>query len=255
VRDAVLDLLLGSTCALCGRPGRVLCVACAAGLPRGGVVVRPTPCPVGLAPATAAGEYDGPLKVLVNAHKERRQFALAGPLGLLLAGATAAQVARSGRRGDPWLLVPVPSRGRVVRTRGHDPMLRVARRAAAHLRAEGISARVAPVLRSVRAPRDQAGLGAAERSANLHGSMRCPPGAFTALLGRDGSGSGPAVVVVDDVLTTGATAREAQRALEAAGVPVAGVATVAATRRRTPAPGGLGAEDPGGCLPFCDPAR
>ena len=95
---------------------------------------------------------------------------------------------------------------------------------------------MAPVLRSVRAPRDQAGLGAAERSANLDGSMRCPPGASTALLGRDGSGSGPAVVVVDDVLTTGATAREAQRALEAAGVPVAGVATVAATRRRTPAP-------------------
>ena len=75
---------------------------------------------------------------------------------------------------------------------------------------------------------DQAGLGAAERAANLAGSMCCPSAACA------GSPATPpaAVVVCDDVLTTGATAREAQRALEAAGLGVAGIATVAATRRR-----------------------
>ena len=67
------------------------------------------------------------------------------------------------------------------------------------------------------------------RAANLAGSMAARPAA--------GDGPRAALVVVDDVLTTGSTVREAQRALEAAGLRVAGVATVAATRRRVDGPG------------------
>ena len=174
----------------------------------------------------AGGDYDGLLKAMVNAHKERRVLALAGPLGDVLA-AVAADLRAAVAPGRPVVLVPVPSRRAVVRARGHDPMLRVARRAAAVLRRGGTPAVVRPVLVSAHRVRDQAGLGAAERAANLAGSLRCRGGA-----GRRPPGPAEATFVVDDVLTTGSTAREAQRALEEAGVPVLGIAAVAATQRR-----------------------
>ncbi len=230
--DALLDLLLGSRCTVCARPGRVLCRACELALPRRPAPAWPTPSPAGLAPPLAVGEYAGALKLLVNAHKEERRFALARPLGDLL---SAAVEAHGGPPSDvPLVLVPVPSRGAVVRQRGHDPLLRVVARAAACLRAHGRPAHVARVLRVLRRTEDQAGLGAARRAGNLAGSMGCARIAGPWLAARAAQGDrGHRVVVVDDVITTGATVREAQRALEEAGVAVHGIATVAATRRRS----------------------
>lgn len=251
MRDALLDLLLGSTCAVCSRPGRVLCAACHDALPRTPYECRPSPSPPGLARPTAVGEYAGAVKSLVNAHKEGRRFALAAPLGDLLASAVLGH-SGTGR----LVLVPVPSRGAVVRRRGHDPLLRMTRRAARSLRGLGADAVVARMLRSARATRDQAGLGAADRADNLRGSLvgpRTPPA---------GLSGGVRVVVVDDVITTGSTLREAQRALEAAGVPVHGLAVVAATRRTRSVPAGPRPATTGpdvsvprrGSLPFSGPA-
>jgi predicted amidophosphoribosyltransferase len=165
---------------------------------------------------------------MVLGHKERRVLALGRPLGRQLAVAVAAAVA--GLPGDaPLVLVPVPSRAAAVRARGHDPTLTMTRRAAAELRSAGRPAVVGRLLRSRPGVADQAGLTAGERHANLAGSMACPASAVRRLrLPR------AHVVVCDDVLTTGATAREAQRALEVAGIPVRAVATVAATVRRAP---------------------
>lgn len=219
--DAARDLVLGSACVGCGAPGRVLCRPCSGMLPQGGRECWPTPAPLGLALPFAAGDYDGLLKALVNQHKERGVFALAAPLGDVLGAVTSDLLNQVGAPTGPVQLVPVPSRRAVVRRRGHDPLLRVTRRAARRLRDRGVDASVRRALVTVARVRDQALLDAAARAVNLHGCLRCR---------RRWTPSG-VVVVVDDVITTGATAREAQRALEAAGLPVHGVAAVAATRR------------------------
>lgn len=237
MHDAWLDLVHGGRCAGCGRPGRVLCPECEELLPDRGFPARPTPCPPGLAPCTAAGEYDGLLGALVVAHKDRAAFALARPLGHVLAAAVRRGVDPSVRT----VLVPVPSRPAVVRARGHDPMLRMCRVAARGLRADGLPVVVARLLEQRFAVPDQAGLDRARRTANLVGSMAVHPRVRRRLSGLEVP---TALVVCDDVLTTGATAREAQRALEEGGLPVSAIATVAATRRRwSPRPGRGGSEE------------
>lgn len=229
--DVAADLVLGSVCAVCARPGRVLCPRCRDALPRSGTEAWPTPAPPGLALPFAAGAYGGPLRALVIAHKERRAFALARPLGHVLAAVvsdlllSSPPAGASGARGVA--LVPVPSRRGVVRSRGHDPLLRLTRHAAVRLRRQGQPAAVHRLLRPARVVRDQAGLDAGDRATNLAGSLRAARAAGPGEPHRTG------LVVVDDVITTGATAREAQRALEAAGHTVLGIATVAATRRRS----------------------
>jgi predicted amidophosphoribosyltransferase len=167
---------------------------------------------------------------MVLAHKEHGVFALATPLGRVLAAAAAPALDQG-----VGVLVPVPSRPAVVRARGHDPMLRVTRSAARLLRRAGCRVRVHRLIEVRGAVLDQAGLDSGQRAANLAGSMtlRQRPRQRLARAGLPVS-----IVVCDDVLTTGATAREAQRALEEAGLRVRAVATVAATRKRLPpAPG------------------
>jgi len=234
VLDAGVDLLLGGVCVGCRRPGRALCRCCEAALPTGGRPAWPLPTPPGLAPPWAAGEYAGTVRAAVLALKERRVLALRAPLGGLLAGAATAALRAGpdrGRtpRGGPVVLVPVPSRPATVRARGHDPTLVVTRRAGRLLRAGGTDAVVVPLLRTRPGMLDQSGLDARARAANLTGSLRCPSPALRRLSRRRPAAR---VVVCDDVLTTGATAREAQRALEDVGLTVVAIAAVAATTRR-----------------------
>lgn len=176
----------------------------------------PIPAPPGLATVMAASAYDGGIKAMINAHKEQQRLALARPLGRVLASVVADLVPTGEIR-----LVPVPSAPSVVRRRGHDPLLRLTRYAADELRSRGRPATVVRLLYAVRRASDQTGLDAAARRANLSEAFRARP--------LDCPGG---VVVVDDVVTTGATAREAQRALEAVGLPPVAIAAVAATRRR-----------------------
>jgi predicted amidophosphoribosyltransferase len=112
----------------------------------------------------------------------------------------------------------VPSARRAVRERGHDHARRLAAVAA---RSAGLRSR--PLLVQARRTADQSGLDVAQRAANLQGALRA-----RARL------DGLPVVVVDDVVTSGATLAEATRALREAGADVRGCAVVAATARVRP---------------------
>jgi ComF family protein len=202
----LLDLVLPRDCAGCSVPGRTLCPRCAEALTARPAACGPTPAPAGMPPLVAAAAYDGVVRSLLLAHKERGRLALAGPLGRALAGAAAVH-------GRGLVLVPVPSSPASVRARGHDHARRLAQVAGRRL-----GVRAAAVLVQGRGVEDQSGLDAAARAANLAGALR-------ARRRLDGL----RVVVVDDVVTTGATLAEAARALTAAGADVSGAAVVAAT--------------------------
>jgi len=231
VLDEALDLFLGSRCVGCDLPGRMLCPGCRDGLSGRPRVAWPAPVPDGLVTPWVAEAYDGAVRALVVGHKDRGQWGHRRVLGDLLAQAVHGAAADLDP-AVPLLLVPVPSRPGAGRRRGYEATEALVRRAASRVRRERPSA-VAPLLVS-RGAADQAGLDAGDRAANMAGSMHCPSAAL-ARVGRRWSRAH--VLVCDDVLTTGSTAREAQRALEAVGLPPVAVAAVAATRRRA-GPGG-----------------
>lgn len=228
--DEALDLFLGSRCVGCDRPGRMLCPGCAGSLSREAAPAWPSPVPEGLVTPWAAEAYAGAVRALVVGHKDRSQWGHRRALGALLAASVRAATTGLDPR-VPLLLVPVPSRPGAARQRGYDATGALVRTAVRRLAGER-PAHLAALLVS-RGAADQAGLDAAARAANVHGSMRCSTSALARAAHRWPRAH---VVVCDDVVTTGATAREAQRALEAVGLRPVAIAAVAATRRRADDP-------------------
>lgn len=228
MRDVILDLVTGSECVGCARPGRMLCTGCRADLPTLARPCWPEPTPPGLVTPWSMVDYDGAVRAMIVGHKDRGQFAFRRVLAELLATAVRGAVPGTD---EPLVLVPVPSRPGSSRRRGYDPMGTLVRLAAVRLRAASYDVTTAPLLVSSRRVVDQAGLSAHERATNLAGSMSCPSPGLARLARRRARAR---VVICDDVLTTGASAAEAQRALRAVGLSPVAIATVAATRRRYP---------------------
>ncbi|WP_116244910.1 ComF family protein [Nocardiopsis sp. FIRDI 009] len=222
---ALLDLLLPQPCVACAVEPGPLCGDCLALLDRRPRRCAPRPgCP----PIWAAGPYAGYDRRVLLAYKEGGADVLAGPLG----GRLAAVYAATGWAGPDTLLVPVPGRGPPWHRGGP-----VARLAEACLDRSGRSGRLAPLLRYRCRSRPQVGLGRAERLVNRVGVFVADPGsAGPRDVGSEGM-AGLRAVVVDDVLTTGATVAEATRALRRADVPVVGAVVLA---ERVPPPGGEG---------------
>ncbi|MEU7280781.1 ComF family protein [Streptomyces sp. NPDC045431] len=204
----IAGLVLPVACGGCGRARTQLCEECGRALygrPPGRV--RPVPEPAGLPVVHAAAPYGDAVRAVLLGHKERGVLGLARPLGLALAGAVRAAAASSAGVGaGPLLLVPVPSSRRAVRARGHDAARRIAWAAAAELRRTGTAARVLPLLRQRRSVSDQSRLDARQRLANMAGALEVVAGGGRVL-------AGGRAVLVDDLMTTGASLVEAARAV------------------------------------------
>ncbi|WP_028478770.1 ComF family protein [Nocardia sp. CNY236] len=205
----LLDLVVPVDCAGCGRPDLRWCIDCHAALAGPPVRVWPRGAP-GISCWTL-GSYAGPARRAVLAAKERGRRDLAEPLGVALAAGLA--VLRTA--GRPLVLVPAPSRAVAARRRGGDPVLRSARVAARCLP----DCWVLPILRMGHGVRDSVGLTPAERARNLRGRVVSVPVRSS---GREILQSAE-IIVVDDVVTTGATVHESVCALVRAGLHACGV--------------------------------
>ncbi|MFD3591870.1 ComF family protein [Nocardia sp. NPDC058640] len=212
---ALLDLVLPDRCGGCGVAGEQWCAGCAAELGRGPVRVRPRADP-GI-PCWALGPYEGAGRRAVLAAKEHGRRDLADPLGLALAHA----LVRLRAPDRPLVLVPAPTRSVAARRRGGDPVARSAVSAARWL----IDCRTASLLRMGSGVRDSVGLTPAQRAHNLRGKIiaSTDPAQWARVDAK------AQVILVDDVLTTGATACESTRVLSRIGiVPRAVLVTCAA---------------------------
>ncbi|WP_374927762.1 ComF family protein [Kytococcus sedentarius] len=245
---AVGDLALPRACAGCGEPAVRWCTACLEGLV--GELGSGLVCGrLGGLPVWAAGDYAGRLRAAVAAYKdgERRDLrpllsrVLLPALGRALAAPEVAGSVEGGpaseRPGWPApgrvprvAVVPAPSRGPTLRSRGDDPVADLARAAVARWHQEqpgvldargGADVGVVRALRTVGRVQDQSRLTRAGRRRNLSGHVAVRRGAFASE--RPG-----AVVLVDDVITTGATIMACRDALRREGLPL--VAVVACAR-------------------------
>lgn len=182
-------------------------------------------------PVWALTPYTGPVRDVVVHWKDRGR----ADLDRLLAPALRRAAARLGPVLSPALdrpsvaVVPVPSTGAARRARGREPVAVLARAVAGGLHDAGVPARVVPALARRGPGRDQVGLGARARGRNLAGSVRMTRRGIRAL------GQRSICILVDDVLTTGATLAAVERVLEEWGHDVLGATVLAAT----PAPADL----------------
>jgi predicted amidophosphoribosyltransferase len=210
----LLDLVLPRECFHCAATGRLLCDACSRGFQR--EINFPPVAPIGSMPVKAACRYGGVTRSLLLAHKERGQPTLAAPLGRALAAAIR-QFTQLSPVAGVWL-IPVPSGRGVDRRRGSRPLAEIVRVTAGDLRSTGwrvgVSQPAAPARRRV----DQVGLSDVDRWRNLAAAMVARPFRLPEWM---------PILLVDDIVTSGATLSELDRAIRSVGQMPWGAAVIA----------------------------
>jgi predicted amidophosphoribosyltransferase len=207
----MLDLMLPLQCGGCGAPSTRWCAACASALqvrtdqPH---VITPRLDPG--VPVFSLGRYAGARREAIVAVKEHGRADLVAPLAAALRTGLV-RLLTWGAVDAPVTVVPAPTRRWAARRRGGDPVTRMARAASAQL--PGVT--VTSALRTRAFVVDSVGLSSADRERNIAGRVKV----LRAVAG--------AVVLVDDIVTTGATACESVRVLHAGGARVAAVLAIA----------------------------
>jgi len=198
VYSPLIDFVFPSSCAVCGQAPSPVCQGC---LPE--FSVRRSE--LEKTPVWYAHEYDEPIGKLLRSYKDDARTSLASTL----APALAAAVAEAAIETSPEVICLTPRNRANYKKRGFDPVVKLLSKSG-----DRPSQPIVSLLSWQRVASDQRSLGQAARARNLGGAMEAKPG-------------NSRVLFVDDVMTTGATALEAIRALRQAGYTVTGVCVLA----------------------------
>ncbi len=199
---SLIDLLFPSRCAVCESPGMNLCDTC-----RNLIVLEPREFLVAGLRVFTVTKYTSEISKILVAFKEKGQSALVAQLAQMLRLVTNNLPASE----SPSYLIPAPSRAENFSKRGFQPTLLIANAIAN----QNPGLRVLNCLRFSRSVSDQVGLSDTERLANLSLSMSLNQPV-----------TGRVCYLLDDVVTTGATAAEGKRVLSLGGATVGGVLAI-----------------------------
>ena len=212
------DLAFPGICVGCGTEGAPLCVRCGASLdarldePAGVPIGLPADIPEPLLQIDWCALFKGTVRDALHAIKYAGEQRLAQPLG-------AAVARRWGRVGvGAEVVVHVPVHAERRRQRGYDQAERIAAVAAQHLRLPHAAA-----LERTRATTAQFDLDRRHRRSNVRGAFGPRAAAEHHIRGRW-------ILLVDDVLTTGATLAASAEALLEGGAAAVSAITVARER-------------------------
>ncbi|MBO3101361.1 ComF family protein [Cellulomonas fengjieae] len=228
----LLGLLVPVECAGCGTQDVAWCPSCAARLAGG-----PWRCEDraprldrldgrGTLPVWTLTDCSGDVRRAIVAWKDRGRVDLTAAFAAALCAAGGALA--TDLAPVPLLVAAAPSTSAARRRRGGNLVDALAAGLGRGLSGAGLPAQPGAGLSRARG-HDQVGLGARARARNLAGQVRVPERAAGRYAGRT-------VLVVDDVLTTGATIAACRSALERAGAAVVGAVTLASTPGPSGAP-------------------